>query len=208
MTSELHPSGTGTNSGYPSISPTELKQRLERGDEIVIIDVRAPSEFENEHVPGARNIPLHELSAARLELEGLRDRPVAVLCQGGARSKQGCELLMRAGVKDITNILGGTKGWREAGLPTIAGARAMSIERQVRIVAGMLVAFGGFGSLFITPAFVWLSIFVGCGLVFAGVTDTCGMALVLARAPWNRGVKQQGSVPQGRGHCCTGGGSA
>jgi predicted branched-subunit amino acid permease len=74
-----------------------------------------------------------------------------------------------------------------AGLPVVKGSKsAISIERQVRIGAGSLVLIGVILGFLIHPAFFGLTAFIGAGLVFAGVTDWCGMGLLLARAPWNR----------------------
>jgi hypothetical protein len=81
----------------------------------------------------------------------------------------------------------GMRGWKEAGLPTeVNRTGVISLERQVRIVAGSMAAIGGILALLVNPYWALLSTFVGCGLVFAGVTDTCGMALLLARLPFNR----------------------
>lgn len=190
----------GGSAGYPSTSPEELKRRIDSGEHVQIIDVRSPAEFETAHIPGARNIPLQTLSAESLAAEGLRDVPIAVACQGGSRSKQACELLAGAGFGKIVNVTGGTKGWRAAGLPTTIGAPSFSLERQVRIAAGSLAALGSLGALFLSPWFAALSLFVGCGLVFAGVTDKCGMALVLARAPWNN--RTGGSCAVGANTSC------
>ena len=79
-----------------------------------------------------------------------------------------------------------------AGLPVVRGKKAISLERQVRIAAGSLVLVGAIGSLWFSPL-IWLSAFIGAGLVFAGVTDTCGMGLILARMPWNQCVADQGA---------------
>ena len=74
----------------------------------------------------------------------------------------------------------------DAGLPVVRGKKAVSLERQVRIAAGSLVVIGVALGLLVHPVLFGLSGFVGAGLVFAGVTDTCGMGMMLARMPWNR----------------------
>lgn len=84
------------------------------------------------------------------------------------------------------SVEGGTLAWEGAGLPVVRGRRVISLERQVRIAAGALVVAGVLLGWLVHPAFLGLSAFVGAGLVFAGVTDTCGMGLLLARMPWNR----------------------
>jgi predicted branched-subunit amino acid permease len=85
-------------------------------------------------------------------------------------------------------VTGGTEAWSAAGLAVTRGARrAIGLERQVRIGAGALVVLGVVLARVAHPDFVWLAAFVGAGLVFAGVTGFCGMGLLLAKAPWNRG---------------------
>ena len=68
----------------------------------------------------------------------------------------------------------------------VRGKKAMSLERQVRVAAGSLVLLGVALAALVHPGFVGLAAFVGAGLLFAGLTDTCGMGLLLARMPWNR----------------------
>lgn len=178
--------------GFTAVEPSNLAKMLKDESDVVLIDVRSPQEFSEAHIPSARNIPLPELTAERIKAEGLADKRLAVVCQGGGRSTRACELLVASGCQTILNVSGGTKAWRQSGLPTNVGDSSggksvgISIERQVRIIAGLLAALGGFGALFISPLFGAISAFVGCGLVFAGVTDTCGMAIALAYAPWNR----------------------
>ena len=65
-------------------------------------------------------------------------------------------------------------------------SNVISLERQVRVAAGLLVLTGVLLGLLIDRAFFGISAFVGAGLIFAGITDWCGMGLLLARAPWNR----------------------
>jgi hypothetical protein len=86
----------------------------------------------------------------------------------------------------VINIEGGTNACIVAGLPVVRGKKAISLERQVRIAAGLLVLLGVILGWLVHPAFFGLAAFVGAGLVFAGVTDTCGMGMILARMPWNQ----------------------
>ena len=104
----------------------------------------------------------------------------------GGRGQQACEKFIKAGFTDVVNVEGGTMACIEAGLSVVRGKKAMALERQVRIAAGSLVLLGAIGALAVHPALIGLSAFVGAGLVFAGITDTCGMGLLLARMPWNQ----------------------
>ncbi len=117
---------------------------------------------------------------------GTKDDPLYLICRSGSRGRQACEQFLAAGYHNVVNVEGGTLEWERAGLPVVRGKKTVSPERQVRIAAGALVVLGtGLGG-FVYPGFLALSAFVGAGLVFAGITDRCGMGMLLARTPWNR----------------------
>ena len=166
-----------------TIQPSELKARLQSGDAARLIDVRTPAEFQEVHVQGAVNVPLDRLTPADCQdAEG----PVYVICRSGGRGQNACAKLAAAGVADVANVAGGTEACVQAGLPVNRGQKVMSLERQVRIAAGSLVVTGVALGALVNPWCYGLSAFVGAGLVFAGVTDTCGMGLMLAKMPWNK----------------------
>ena len=169
-----------------TITPQRLAERRDSGDSIELIDVRTPAEFGEIHVDFARNVPLDALKPAQFQHNGNGQHPLYVICQSGNRAAKACEKLTAAGRRNVINVEGGTQAWVEAGLPVVRGRKAMSLERQVRIAAGTLVLIGVLLGWFVHPAFLGLAAFVGAGLIFAGVTDTCGMAMLLARMPWNR----------------------
>ena len=172
----------------PTISPQELHSLRVGGQTVDLIDVRTPVEFRELHADLARNVPLDALDPAAIiaARRDAADRPLYVICRLGGRGKQACEKLIAAGCSNVVNVAGGTSAWAEAGLPVVRGKKAVSLERQVRIAAGSLVLLGAGLGWLVHPAFYALSALVGAGLVFAGVTDTCGMGLLLARMPWNR----------------------
>lgn len=170
-----------------TMTPQELAKLVEEGRTPELLDVRTPAEFRELHLTFARNVPLDQLDPAAI----LRDRPrgagpVYVICQSGSRGQMAAEAFAKAGYHDTINIEGGTLACGAAGLPVVRGRKAMSLERQVRIAAGSLVLLGAILGAFLNPAFIGLSAFVGAGLVFAGITDTCGMGMLLARMPWNQ----------------------
>jgi rhodanese-related sulfurtransferase len=167
------------------ITPVELVEQCQ-GGAIDLIDVRTPAEFGHVHVAQARNVPLDRLDPAAIMAARAAGKPLYVICQSGARGRQACEKLLAAGLTDVWNVAGGTAACQQAGLPVVCGRKAISLERQVRITAGSLVLLGVLLGWLVHPAFFVLSAFVGAGLVFAGITDTCGMGLLLARMPWNR----------------------
>ena len=176
-----------------TISVSELHARLHAagGDPIHLIDVRTGAEFGGSHVAGAHSMPLGRLSAESVRMArggAAAGTPLYVMCRSGQRSRLAVEQLRGQGVEEAVGIEGGLLAWEAAGFPVERGARqVMSLERQVRIAAGTLVVLGAALGTWVHPGFYGLSAFVGAGLVFAGVTDTCGMGLVLARMPWNDG---------------------
>lgn len=168
-----------------TITPATLHDRLKQGAPGVLIDVRTPAEYAAVHAENARNLPLESLQPEQLAGE---TQPVYLLCKSGARASNACNKLLSAGLSNVTVVEGGTDAWVAAGLPCVqSGAKApMSLERQVRIAAGALVATGVALGFLVHPVAFLLSGFVGCGLVFAGITDTCAMGMLIARMPWNQ----------------------
>jgi rhodanese-related sulfurtransferase len=163
-----------------------------------LVDVRTPAEFEEIHIPGSRLVPLHQLGEQAVHELSSGEGSCVLVCRSGNRAKQAAEKLMAAGCKDLVILEGGVSAWEAAGLPVNRGRKTISIERQVRIGAGALVVTGVVLGALVNPLFTILSGFVGCGLIFAGITNWCGMGLLLARMPWNnRG-----------GSCCAEGGAS
>lgn len=171
-----------------TISPQALNELGKSGRQIELIDVRTPVEFREIHVEYARNVPLDQLDpqAVMKSRKGAADEPLYVVCRSGGRSRQACEKFVQAGFANIVDVEGGTLACEQAGLPVVRGKKAMSLERQVRIAAGSLVLTGVILAYLVHPYLIGISAFVGAGLVFAGVTDTCGMGMILARMPWNQ----------------------
>ena len=168
-----------------TVSAQQLADQIrQRG--VDVIDVRTPAEFREVHIASARNVPLPTLDPQ--EVMGNRDKntPLYVICQAGSRGASACQKLLDEGYDNVVNVEGGTRAWIEAGLPVVRGRRSVSLERQVRIAAGLLVLLGAALGYFVSLHFIGLSALVGAGLVFAGVTDWCGMALFLAKMPWNQ----------------------
>lgn len=170
-----------------TITAAELGAKLANGENFVLIDVRTPAEFTEVHAEPARSIPLDRLTAEEVRkiADRNRDETVYVICKSGGRGRQACEKLLSAGL-DAVNVDGGTTAWVAAGLPVVRGKKTIGLERQVRIAAGSLVFLGTLLGVLVDPLFLVVPGFVGAGLVFAGVTDTCGMAMILARMPWNQ----------------------
>ncbi|MGC6424744.1 MAG: rhodanese-like domain-containing protein [Lentimonas sp.] len=167
-----------------TIACTQLPEIIE--SKALVIDVRTPAEFRAVHVDGASLKPLDQLDAAQFCHDHGNDEPVYILCKSGKRACAAAEKLAAAGHTAVHVVEGGTDAAIEAGIPVIRGKGAVSIERQVRIVAGALVVAGTLLGSFVHIGFLGIPAFIGSGFVFAGITDTCGMAMMLAKCPWNR----------------------
>lgn len=170
-----------------SILPKQLEELRASGASIDLIDVRTPVEFREVHLDIARNVPLDRLDAGEvMEQRNGVEGPLYVICQAGQRSTMACEKIVAAGYDNVVNIEGGTQACDEAGMPMARGKKAISLERQVRIAAGFFVLLGVMLGWLIHPSFFALSAIVGAGLMFAGITNTCGMGMLLSKMPWNQ----------------------
>lgn len=163
-----------------------------------LIDVRTPVEFREVRAVFARNVPLDALDPQRVmeERNGTAEDPLYVICRSGARAAQACQRFIDAGYTNVVNVEGGTQAWDESGLPVVRGKKAISLERQVRIAAGLLVLVGAVLGYFVHPYYLGISAFVGAGLTFAGITDTCAMGMLIARMSWNQVDEKEAS-------CCS-----
>ena len=171
-----------------TISPIHLQQLLDSHTGLNVIDVRTPVEFAEVHVPEARNEPLDQFDPKTLLASNQlsKDQPVYLLCRSGARATKAAEKLAKEGLDNAVVVEGGTLAWIDAGMPVTRGTtKVISLERQVRIAAGSFVLTGVLLAIFVHPYFIAIPAFVGTGLIFAGITDWCGMGLLLAKLPWN-----------------------
>jgi len=181
-----------------TISVQDFSRLVEANKNIELIDVRTPAEFRELHATLACNVPLETFDAHAImqNRKGNSEEPLYVICRSGARADQACQMFIDAGYENVLNVEGGTLAWDKAGQPVVSGKKAISLERQVRIVAGVLVVLGAALGYFVHPYGIGLSAFIGAGLIFSGVTDTCPMAMVIARMPWNQ-------VNDDSTNCCT-----
>lgn len=163
---------------------TELKIHLQNGGRN-LIDVREYAEFAGGRVKEAKLIPLGEIKRRADEIDG--ELTTYVMCRSGKRAAEAQRKLLALGFSDVRNVSGGFEAWKAAGYDFEKEEKAVwALERQVRFAAGSLVLLGVILSLVIHPYLIALPAFIGAGLVFAAVTDTCGMALMLSKMPWNK----------------------
>jgi rhodanese-related sulfurtransferase len=177
------------------ILATQLNAEIQSGKTVSLIDVRTPAEYGEVHIPASQLMPLDRLDAAAIKSAFSHGGPCVLICRSGKRAEQAYQKLQAAGCGNLVILDGGVAAWESAGLPVERGAKAISLERQVRIAAGLLVLLGVILGTWVQSGFYGLSAFVGAGLVFAGVTDWCGMAMLLAKMPWNQrsGIKCAGN---------------
>ncbi|WP_017588811.1 rhodanese-like domain-containing protein [Nocardiopsis ganjiahuensis] len=170
-----------------SVDVATVHARVESNSAPLLVDVRTPAEFESSHIPGAINLPLGRLDQHAGRVARDASEQVVLVCQSGPRAEQAQDRLAAAGLTDTVVMAGGMNAWTAADGPTVHGRERWGLERQVRLIAGSIVLVTALLSLWWTPA-VFVAAFIGAGLTFAGLTNTCGMALVLAKLPYNQPV--------------------
>ena len=187
------------------ISVAEARKRLDaEGERWQILDVRRPEEYQAARLAQSQNVPLDALSA-RLEEITSSDRQFILSCLSGARASMAASILLAAGVHNVTVMADGLSGWRKQGAPVIREKTPWSLERQVRAIAGSLVVAGSLLALLVSPWFLAIPIWVGSGLLFAGLSNSCLMGMLLMKLPYNRKALQPKAPPGGS--CALDGGS-
>lgn len=180
---------TGTepasNASIVDVTPELLERWLSQGD-TVLIDVREDFEHAAERVAGSVHVPLSRFDAEQVRARHPGQR-IVFHCRTGARSAEAASRFA-SGDKPAFHLAGGLEAWKAADCPCERSASAprLDVMRQVQVTAGSLVALGVALGVTVSPWFLVIPGFVGCGLVFAGATGWCGMAKMLAKMPWNR----------------------
>ena len=171
------------------ITPTELS-KIQKSEEVMLIDVREPVEYRGEHIKYSVSIPLGTLNASNLPSN---KNKYVFICQSGVRGESACKkiskqkLSSQQGIELLNLVDGGVSGWKELELPIVKGtSKVLSIARQTQLLIGLLISTVGILALFNDPIFVWLTVLFGIGLVNAGLTGWCGLGELMARMPWNR----------------------
>ena len=167
---------------------TNGKQELSNPrEDFLYIDVRTPQEFEGMHISGARNIPLPDLHKYVDELRALsQERPIKLVCRTQNRVKIAYEYLTNNGLTNCEILEGGITAWVDQGKPVIKGQQRISLEGQVRAIAGGLILLGVGMGFTVHSGFFLIPAIVGAGLLHAGLTDSCLMGMLLSRLPMNR----------------------
>jgi rhodanese-related sulfurtransferase len=180
-----------------TVSVAELKDEIKDWRRPQMIDVRTPSEYAAGHIPCTMNIPMDQFEARRKDLR-LEDGMVLV-CKAGSRAR-----IVAGWLGDNAKVRvleGGTEAWMHDGLETVVSAKTRwSLERQVRLGAGLMVLAATVLVVAGVSGAIWLAMFVGAGLTFAGATDICMMGILLGKMPWNQARAEQNGTKENR--CC------
>ncbi|MBP7835991.1 MAG: MBL fold metallo-hydrolase [Candidatus Omnitrophica bacterium] len=169
------------------VFPKDALALIEQDAQTKLLDVRSALEFNQEHIQDAINIPIDMLSAKINELVQAKQNFI-VFCRTGNRSPMAADMLIQSGMQGVKVMQGGLTRWKKEGLAVIKGGGGISLERQVRIIAGGLVLSGILLSWLVHWAFIFIPLFVSGGLIFAGLTDACLMAMLLMKLPYNRNL--------------------
>lgn len=166
-----------------SISASDLKDLIEKG--CCLVDVREPIEYGEERIQGSKSIPLGEIGTRNAEIS--RSSPIVVMCRSGKRGSEALKKLESLGIENVQNLDGGILAWKQTGFPTEKSARkVLPLMQQVQITIGLGVLTGVILARLVDSHWIFLSGFFGAGLVFAGTTGWCGLAILMSKMPWNR----------------------
>ncbi len=169
-----------------TIDSVELRRLMRDDPRLRILDVRTGGEFETVHIPGSYNVPLATLREHVADLADV-EHPVVLVCQSGGRATQAQTSLIGAGKRAVHILDGGMSSWLADGGDVIrSSSERWAMDRQVRLTAGTITLVAILASAFV-PKAKWIGAGVAGGLVFAAVSNTCAMASVLAKLPYNRG---------------------
>ncbi len=167
------------------INPQEAMAIVAKDPQVKLLDVRSALEFVQLHIKDSINVPI-DIIHAKLDELSQPEQGYIVFCRAGTRSPMAADMLMQAGIHNVKVMDGGIERWQKEGLPVIKGEGGMSLERQVRLIAGSLVLAGIILALLVHWAFIFIPLFVSCGLIYAGLTDNCLMGMLLMKLPYNK----------------------
>ncbi|MGI5288958.1 rhodanese-like domain-containing protein [Nonomuraea polychroma] len=179
---------TATPAPPTALDAATLRRLLESGGAPRLIDVRTPGEFESAHIPGSCNVPLDLLREHRADLRADLDEQAVLICRSGQRAAQAARALADVGLPNVRILQGGIAAWQAAGASVTTGRPRWDLERQVRLVAGSIVLIAVLASI-VVPAATWIAAFIGGGLVFAALSGTCAMGMLLTKLAYNRGPR-------------------
>lgn len=169
---------------FQNITAVEAKKWLDE-DQAIIIDVREPAEFASKHIENATLLSLGTININDLPKT---DKKIIIQCQKGSRGNSACVKLTDQDESVVVyNLTGGIESWEQEGFTVVDGnSKVLPLDRQVQLTIGVLAFTGSVVGYYINPAFMLVPAFLGAGLTFAGLSGTCGLALLMAKMPWNQ----------------------
>jgi rhodanese-related sulfurtransferase len=178
-------STTPKNTDTHPVDPETVRAWMDAPEQVTVIDVRSPAEFETAHIHGSYNVPLPLLGEHAAQVANRIDHRAVLVCQSGVRATDAHRRLTAVGMGDLHVLEGGIGGFERSGGPIVRGQARWALERQVRLLAGTLVTTGVLASLWKRPMIV-LAGAIGAGLTVSALTDTCAMGRALSALPYNR----------------------
>lgn len=167
----------------PRVSPDELYEKIALGD-VAVVDVRTTTEYRSGHIPGSINVPMDEVESRLDDIP--KGRPVVMVCQSGRRSEITREQV-RTRIEHLSCLDGGVTAWEKAGKPVVRSTRTrLALDRQSMIGASVLVLLSVLLGTLASPAWFYLALLPGVGLMMAGTTGFCLMGIILSTMPWNK----------------------
>ncbi|QEP08817.1 rhodanese-like domain-containing protein [Glutamicibacter sp. ZJUTW] len=169
------------------MDPATLENLLAAEDSAVaVLDVRTPAEFESVHIPGSYNLPLDLVAEHAHDVTRKLAKQIVLVCQSGTRAGQAQQKLADLQIESGSVLDGGISAWEKSGGEVVRGTQRWAMDRQVRMTAGSLVLLGFIGSKLASPKLGYLSAGIGAGLVYSAASNSCAMASVLSKMPWNK----------------------
>lgn len=172
---------------FKNIDATTLKQWMDKG-EVMLVDVREPAEHASENIPGATLVPLGTVCKSKVpETHG---KKLVIHCRSGKRGGTACEKLLAEDPNlEVYNLEGGIMAWEQAGNKVASSGKSiLPLDRQVQLTIGLFLITGSVLGYVFSPAWFIFTGLIGCGLTFAGLTGFCGLAMLIAKMPWNQNV--------------------
>ena len=166
------------------VDPQVLHEWVAAG-QAMVIDVREPNEFAAGHIPGSQSMPLSTFKPE--DVPTSETQKVVLHCASGTRAGEACKKLAAIGRTDTYLFRAGMHGWQAAELPVEgSGKQVIDVLRQVQMTVGTMILASVLLGHFVAEGWLILAGFAGCGLLMAGITGECPLALLIAKMPWNK----------------------
>lgn len=175
------------------ITASAAKEFLDQS-KAILIDVREPNECKEQSIKGSISMPLSTFSQDAFDelIERNIDKKIIIHCKAGGRSNSVCQKVIQFNPKlEVYNLHGGIMACEKVGFdiaaePSCCAAKKMTIMQQTQLSIGVCVLMGALLGYIFSPFFLIIPAFFGAGLIWAGISGTCNLSLILAKMPWNK----------------------